>query len=329
MATKKHLCFKNEEEFALVFTAFLDKNINTDFKKIRECDYEKLPDVFLADQRLLSKKHNAKLQYVFGLIVNMALSAYNMFDNVISATEIRSTFNLAGKMCRFPHKTVNFILEKYNTNNKFFDYSIGWGDRAIVSILNGIEYYGTDPSEENWPHYHDMLDYLQIDSENDTLYKLYKQGSEIFIPELENKIGLCFSSPPYFSLEPYEINNPNNSITKYPQYDAWKEFFLKQTIMNCERYLIDGGFFICNIKSFGKYDLEGDLVDIVEKNTNLKFVCTESMVQKAFFRPITQKEHEYLENQDILMKNTEEKIYVFKKGDKELPTINNKIKTLF
>ncbi len=65
---------------------------------------------------------------------------------------------------------------------------------------------------------------------------------------------------------------------------------------NCKKYLIDGGYFIVNLKNFKKYKIYDDTKEILDK-LGLKFVCTEVLNNKKRRKII----------------NTDEKIMVFQK----------------
>lgn len=74
-----------------------------------------------------------------------------------------------------------------------------------------------------------------------------KQGSETFVPEWENTIGLAFSSPPYFSLEDYKIGK--QSWHEGVTYDNWLNNYMYPTLDNCIKYLIQNGLLAINIKN--------------------------------------------------------------------------------
>src|SRR5574344_1757790 len=78
----------------------------------------------------------------------------------------------------------------------------------------------------------------------------------------ENKMGLAFSSPPYFYLEDYKIGN--QSYKKGMRYCDWKENYLKPTFENIFYYLIQDGYFILNINNFKNYDLVNDSIEIAK-----------------------------------------------------------------
>ena len=98
------------------------------------------------------------------------------------------------------------------------------------------------------------------------------QGSEKPLPELKNTVGLCFSSPPYFDCEIY--NGEETSTSLHSSYADWVENYLKPTIQNCCEYLVEGGFFIVNIKNLGKHRMYDD-ADRICRECGLEFVCVE------------------------------------------------------
>ena len=175
--------------------------------------------------------------------------------------KIETAFRLGGKgvaskPSNFPIQKIDYILQNYNVNNNYYDYSCGWGVRLLSSLRNNINYYGTDPNYLLTHRLNEMgKSYNKINKTN-RKFNIYTQGSEVFIPELENKIGLCFSSPPYFGLEDYKIGN--QSYTNGITYDNWLNVFLKNTMNNCKRYLINNGYLLVNINDYDKYKLYED-----------------------------------------------------------------------
>ena len=125
-------------------------------------------------------------------------------------SNIETCFRLGSKgVCsvpsNFPLKVALNVLDKYNINNNWYDFSCGWGVRLISALVKGVNYYGTDPNFELTERLNQLgKDYNKVNGTNN-MFKILTQGSEKFIPELENKIGLAFSSPPYFKLEMYNV----------------------------------------------------------------------------------------------------------------------------
>lgn len=182
--------------------------------------------------------------------------------------KIETAFRLGGKgVCskpaNFPIKTVDEILEKYNINNNWYDFSCGWGGRLEGALKNHVNYFGTDPNYLLTDRLKQLSkDYKETTNTN-TLVDIRTQGSEIFIPEWENKIGVAFSSPPYFYLEDYKIGN--QSYKEGMNYEDWKNNYLKPTFENIYIYLINEGYFILNINNFKDFKLVEDSIEIAEK----------------------------------------------------------------
>lgn len=189
----------------------------------------------------------------------------NLLRNIETAIRIGGK-GICAKPSNFPLSTVLSVLKKYNENNNYYDFSCGWGVRLFGSLLRGINYHGTDPN------------YLLIErlNEFDKLVKgnvgivsnlktdIRCTGSEIYHSDWENKIGLAFSSPPYFYLEDYKIGN--QSYKEGTSYKDWLENYWDKTIKNCYKYLIDSGFLVINIKDFDKFKLVYDTKKICERN---------------------------------------------------------------
>lgn len=153
------------------------------------------------------------------------------------------------------------ILEKYNVNDNFLDYSCGWGARLISSLKHNINYYGIDPNNLLCDKLNELAkDWKDIIKGNKSIVDIKCQGSEIFIPEWENTIGVAFSSPPYYNLEDYKIGN--QSYREGVTYEEWKENYLKPTFINIKKYLIDNGYFCINIKDLEKFPLVNDTKQI-------------------------------------------------------------------
>jgi hypothetical protein len=203
---------------------------------------------------------------------------------------------VAMKPSNFPMKTVDGILETYNINNRYYDFSCGWGVRMLSAMKHGIEYFGTDPN-------HALVERLEqlrcdYDVTNGVVSQvdIRCQGSEVFVPEWENRIGVAFSSPPYFTLEDYRIGE--QSINN-KSYDAWLIEYMLETLQNIKKYLVDGGYLLVNIKNFATYKLYDDTFGLAEY---AGFQYVETRTLDNITRPSAKT--------DL---NTDEMIMVFKK----------------
>lgn len=189
--------------------------------------------------------------------------------------KIETAMRLGGKgVCskpaNFPIKTVDAVLSKYNVNNIWYDFSCGWGDRLMGALKNKVNYLGTDPNYLLTERLDQLAkDYKAVNGLNRGIIKIRTQGSEVFVPEWENKVGLAFSSPPYFYLEDYKIGN--QSFKEGVSYEDWKENYLRPTIKNIKRYLVDNGNFLLNINNFLNYNLVEDTKNIAEQE-GFKFI---------------------------------------------------------
>ena len=181
---------------------------------------------------------------------------------------------VASKPSNFPIKTVDYILENYNVNGNWYDFSCGWGARLTGALKHNVNYFGTDPNfmltdrlEKLAKDYKDVVDCKST-------VDIRVTGSEVYNADWENKMGLAFSSPPYFYLEDYKVGK--QSYREGVSYQDWKDNYLKPTIQNIYLYLIQEGYFLLNINNFDKFDLVGDSIKIAEE-IGFKLVKTESL----------------------------------------------------
>lgn len=217
------------------------------------------------------------------------------------------TNGTAVKVGQFPIKIVDDILYEYNANGNYYDYSCGWGARLAGALKARINYFGTDPNYKLVPRLKAFADdYTALLRTNSTV-DIRCQGSEEFVPEWEAKIGLAFSSPPYFLVEDYKTGNQSYKTGK-TTYQQWLNDYLEPTIQNIYKYLIEDGYFLCNIKDFKKYTMETDVVRLAEKN-GFELYKTETLKQIQRISGWNDIEEEKT------MLDINEKIFVFiKKG---------------
>lgn len=179
---------------------------------------------------------------------------------------------IASKPSNFPIKTVDYILAKYNKNNCWYDFSCGWGARLTGSLKNDVNYFGTDPNYLLTLRLGDLAKMWRAAVGHKPYTEIRTQGSELFVPEWEGKMGLAFSSPPYFCLEDYKIGK--QSWNENVNYDMWLSGYMTDTIKNIHRYLISDGVFAINVNNFANYNLVGDIKKIALDN-GFEYVTTE------------------------------------------------------
>lgn len=171
-------------------------------------------------------------------------------------------FKTASKPSNFPIKTVDEVLQQYNVNGNYYDYSCGWGSRLLSSLRNHINYFGTDPNNILCERLNQMANDYKLETKNTTNVDIRCQGSEELIPEWVGKIGVAFSSPPYFNLEDYKIGN--QSYKDGVTYADWLKNYMKPTILNIKEYLVDEGYYLINVNNFQKYNLVTDVRNMAE-----------------------------------------------------------------
>ncbi len=237
-----------------------------------------------------------------------------VFDAPDLATNIDTAIRLGGHNIatmppNFPMKIVRNILKKYNINNNWYDFSCGWGVRLLGAMTTNVNYFGTDPNYLLTERLNQLVQDYKKNIGLKSIVDIRTQGSELFIPEWENKIGLAFSSPPYFDLEDYTVGN--QSYRAGVSYEEWKVNYLYPTLQNIYKYLTDNGVLAFNIKNGKTYMLADDTKDL----------ATQCGFQLVDIELLTN-------NQRVTSSgpiNNAENIFIFKKAEKQIsaPVINN------
>lgn len=178
----------------------------------------------------------------------------------------------------------------------------------MCSLRAGINYFGTDPNYELVDKLNEFYDDYKSISPYTPNKQIWCQGSEVYIPELHNKIGLAFSSPPYFNLEDYKIGN--QSYKEGTTFEMWVDNYLRPTFKNIYDYLIDDGYFIINIKDFDNIPLEQTCKDVAKE---CGFIFYKNEELKQSFRVVASKDSD-TERIDV---SQNENIYVFTKVEKK------------
>lgn len=181
--------------------------------------------------------------------------------------------------CAYSPKYCEYI-SKYNKNNKCYDFSCGWGTRLLYCLNNNIEYYGTDPNYELVGSLNELANDFKKYTNKKPIYNIKAVGSETFLPELENTIGVAFSSPPYFNLEDYKVGA--QSIKNIDNFDQWVQYYVQPTLENIFKYLIKDGTLIVNITNSNaiKYNLEETFINVA-KNIGFKYIKTDNVFQTS------------------------------------------------
>jgi len=226
-------------------------------------------------------------------------SSKSEIENIETALRI-SGGGVAMKPSNFPMHTVDAILGKYNLNNRYYDFSCGWGVRLLSALKNKIAYFGTDPNYELVKRLSAIhKDYDLVNSTQSSV-DIRATGSEVFHSDWCNSMGVAFSSPPYFDLEDYRIGKQS---IQGRDYQKWLAQYMQPTIENTKNYLISGGHIIINIKNYGDYKLYDDTFSLCQQS-GLTYI--ETLTLDNITRPSAKPNI-----------NTDEKIMVFRHGETE------------
>lgn len=235
-------------------------------------------------------------------------------------TALRIGPHVTQKPSNYPLASVREILRKYNINGNYCDYSCGWGIRLLGALATGVNYYGIDPNHLLTQRLENLAkEYKKVNNKENIITDIRTQGSEVFIPEWENTIGVAFTSPPYFSYEDYRVGEGQSFKKDETSYEEWLGTYWLGTVKNIHKYLIEGGAFLVNIQNTkigGKmYTLQDDCKRIAEENG---FIQVDSLVLKTIARPTINANDELTANEDIM---------VFARVGETLKAKENELKT--
>ena len=195
----------------------------------------------------------------------------------------------------FPPLTARYLYERYTDHIKqdeplnIYDPSSGWGGRILgaMSSKKQIHYVGTDPNTDNFIDEIGISRYEYVanfynnevlggndfwDTEHKNTFHYFQEGSEHIgdhsdFQQYKGKLDMVFTSPPYFDREQYS-EDEEQSYKSYPQYDDWRDNFLKPTLTNAYESLRNDRYLLWNIADIkigtNKFHpLEQDSIDIL------------------------------------------------------------------
>ena len=159
-----------------------------------------------------------------------------------------------------------FIFERYLSDRKnplIFDYSGGWGARALAAISLGYRYVATDPYTYN--NINTLISDISDKCYNGFCYNSASENPVLYQSIEDKSVDMCFSCPPYFTLERYSWSD-RQCYNKHNNFVDWIEEYWRSTVKNCKRFLKDDGYFGLVIKDFyEKYPLKDEMNRILEE----------------------------------------------------------------
>ena len=190
-----------------------------------------------------------------------------------------------------------------------WDPSMGWAGRLLAFLAASTHpdlirkkciYIGTDPNTGIYNRYKMVEKFWKtyIDKECTAEIIPLCIGSEEFhntkeFKKYKGKGHIAYTSPPYFNRERYS-EDEEQSFRKFPQYNLWRDGFLKGTMDNVSEFLADESMFFWNIADIRisaklTYPLQNDSIKLVEER-GFKLDETIYMLMRALAGRDTSKE---------------------------------------
>lgn len=196
-------------------------------------------------------------------VYRLALSKYivNVFGKVDTECQYYKAMSLGSGgvqyVNEFPPYLARDIYKKYCKNgDKILDPCHGWGGRTIglaASLLEDIEYIGSDPSKKTFEGLLKLKDFLNLGDN----YKYFNLPFEEMQLE-ENYFDFCFTSPPYYDTERYS-QDEKQSYLKNNSYEEWKQNFLYVMLEKILKALKTGGKCLLNVGKV-RYSIDEDII---------------------------------------------------------------------
>lgn len=230
-----------------------------------------IEDVFYDDQKFkkvlrnrmgwnTSKEDGTIRPYLFGI------------SDVIIRQGIRNSglgygvSNFRPTIAKLNYTQVAEILEKKKLS--IYDYSAGWGARALAAASLGYDYVAVDPLTAD--NINTMIEFLNqhcksdLTSETGFNGKCYKTGAEDGFVKSFSPVDLVYSCPPYFTLERYS-EDETQSYNETKNYKDWINLWWRSVVKNSDKILNPGGVFGLVIKDkYLKFDLMNDMCNVIE-----------------------------------------------------------------
>jgi len=212
---------------------------------------------------------------------------------------------LAYTVSTFKPAVAKFVFSTFaeKNSNLVFDFSAGWGARALGAGAAGKEYWAIDPLTSGrvnllMKDFHISGEVIHGCSEEENTY------NKIVSNNLKNNFTLAFSSPPYFNLEHYS-DSTEQSYVKHNTYEVWLKDYWQKTVCNLQKYVLKKGeskLVLAMVDSVKKYDIAKDMNQI----------CVDNGFVKSKFVPFkTSKSHLSGKKKTGEKEKTTEGVYVF------------------
>jgi hypothetical protein len=163
----------------------------------------------------------------------------------INESTIRNPLTKHFLASQFLPIVAKFIINKFNAK-KVVDFSSGWGDRLCgFYASNAEEYIGIDPNIDLHPSYEKQIGFYKKFVNNKKTTLIAQPAETIDFSQFD-EYDMIFTSPPYFNIEKYSMDESQSHV-KYKNYNTWLSEFLFKTISNSLSCLKKDGYIAINI----------------------------------------------------------------------------------
>ena len=169
--------------------------------------------------------------------------------------------NFRPTIAKFMYERAKELLNYECDNINVFDYSAGWGARALAVLSLNYNYFATDPSTAD--NVNNLCRFINKDNDIYCL-DLCSEDKLFQSEEYKEKFDIIGSCPPYFDLEIYD-DESDKQCTRLT-YNDWLYEYWEGSVKNFSYKIKNNGIFILVMKeSNGKYELLKDMSEILNK----------------------------------------------------------------
>lgn len=230
----------------------------------QEEDYDNidiLTDQFTDEQRMVARNKKSTMSPIDLWKSKDELS--KLLNKMIDEKQEINSYNIREYIYKLKYECNSFKLTLASSiywlfnAKKILDISAGWGDRLLAAIAHYADrYVGVDPNTDLIKGHTDIIKTLTLNRDTSGLKNKYEvipstfENSELILEREE--FDLIFTSPPYFDLEIY-TQKEGQSITSFPNFQAWLINFLFVSLKKAWNSLTIGGNMVIHIQDFERY----------------------------------------------------------------------------
>lgn len=202
-------------------------------------------------------------------------------------------FRLRGLLCQqFKPIIAKYLYDFFKAQN-VLDLSAGWGDRlAGFFASNAKTYIGIDPNPRLHPDYQRQIEFysnilkgtLGLEETVKNVRMIQSGSEDVDYKSLDTVFDVIFTSPPYFNVERYNSDDPNQCYSKYNTVDLWFEKYLYPTLEKSWEVLKENGFMAINIADNQSVCVCDRMNDFISTLPKAKYIGTLNMpIQSKYF----------------------------------------------